>query len=342
MENISEPSSTRVIALFGFPDSWHVGLDMQMWQMTSKFHGLCNVPSGIHYVYYSDPNDWHRQGFFFVPDEENVTIHKWDARSESFLRVIDRTEYNTLVRRTREDMEVISGIVDFNQLSCVEDVSKWRGLSNFISAEVVSRIQPAGDRPIHNVSQPYRGAMSEAVPSLFWSPIGPLRLDTRLSPSEISAVHLDTTLHLNQFIQSTAYVDKDNSVLGEFQAAYLLFQLGQNYEAFLQYRKLLELFLGCSDEGVRNNSQLFSKFMQLVIPQIKEFPDDFLVEDSDNPVFILALLARFLDTCNEINLSLRNELGLEKLDKVIRAKFGDHCRQTALPLDDDPVVVEQD
>jgi hypothetical protein len=243
-----------------------------------------------------------------------------------------------LHRRAMEDMEFRSGLVDYNLLFNSEESDKWDKLSSYITREVVTSIQPASMRHIHSTRQP--SSSSESTPSVFWSPIGPVRVPRDVSPASLSRMHMDTSTHLLQFIESTKYTSQSDCVLGELQAAYILFQLGQNYEAFLQYRRLIELFMGCSEDGVRDHVELFSKLIPVLSAQIEEFPEDFLVEDSDNPVFIIALLARFAEVCDGLDIGVQQLIGNSRLERVLARKFGKEWKLLARPTDDDPIVVD--
>ena len=322
------------LVILDFPTGWNFGLDMFQWTVGERFRGVSQIPNGVHFVYYSGPNDQHRQSFFVSLVSAEVVVRKWDSSTESLTSVSD--EEAAIMKAASRDFSFISGMAPFERCMEASLVEAWEEGSSFVSSEIIARIQP--------VNSPFQSSNQQGDgPTIFWSRIPKLSVPPHASPSDISKLHLDRTTHLVQFLKHYSAGREIEMALGELQCAFILFLLGQNHDAFLHWRTLLELFLGCTEEGIGEFPFLFSQFLSAIPFQLNQLPVDLLTDpilssDKSNPIFLLPLLSAFLGACQDA--SLRDELGLvENAGKVVQcldARFGMNWRTCS---SDDPVQV---
>ena len=343
----------RTLGVIGLPIGYNFGIDMRMWSIGDKFTGVRNILPGFHYVYYSDPQDEVRQGFFlWIASDSGVIVRKWDSSIESLTAVSNRDEESNMKATFVNDFRYISGLAPYDKCTDEESSRDWRSASRFITPEVLARIQPLNALAFKSRPQSSIEIDTSDVPTIFWTDIGKVKLPLG-TPSDLVTRHnVDRTLHLEQVIEASGYTNAVNLV-GELQASFILFLLGLNYDAFVQWRRLLELFLGCREAGIRAHALQFTVFCESLLFQIKQLPEDYLFDggmtDDNIPhsrnsksVFILPLLAEFILTCSDESLLTEPELtrAVDNLDRVMNEKYGNEWTGLFAPDEDLPVIVD--
>merc|ERR1712048_771137 len=108
--------------------------------------------------------------------------------------------------------------------------------------------------------------------SLFFSAVPRRRKAYGSSPAETTQMHLDRSKQLEEMVERE-YAGDDLGVLGELQVAYVAFLLGQNCDAFDQWRTLLELLCSC-DVAVTQRPELFADLLRTFFAQLSQAPSD--------------------------------------------------------------------
>lgn len=342
-----------MLAVLGLPAGYNFGIDMKMWTTGEKFTGVRGITPGIHYVYYSTPDDEVRQGFFVSIDSNNTAYYrKWCTESESLIQIKDDQDRISLEAMFSRDFRYISGLAAFDQCMDEATIGSWQTATRFVTSELVERIQPINSLAFKSLQQSSEELMSRDVPTIYFTEVGKVRVPTGASSSEITQAHMDKTLQLEQFLHRASYSNSLDPI-GELQAAFVLVLLGQNYDAFVQWRKMLEMFLGCKENGIRCHATLFDALASCLQFQMQQLPDDFLFDagmtDDDVPhdrknhreVFVLQLMADFVLTCSDDSLSDEVELqrAVQELDKILADKYGNEWTGLFSPENDEDVPV---
>jgi A1 cistron-splicing factor AAR2 len=337
-----------VIIVLHFPEEWNFGIDMTMWKVGPKFKGIRGVPRGIHFVYYSSPNEeWRAGNFHFFDKDEELVIYKWDKNTESLIRHIELEQNQDAVLNLINDVTIISSLAPYNQVVDEEQVSDWLAISNHISKEVVDRIQPVQQGPFMSSEE---GAGNKGDSStIFWSAIPELLVPRDISPRSLSRLHMDTSTRLHELLKSTKDTSSKN-ICAELQASFVVFLLGQNYESFVQWKQLTLLFLGCGESFIRRDIEIFSQFIRVLTSHVHHIPLELLSEEDlsdplfDNTrkpfrqIFLLPMIVDFLDECSDI-VELQPEMA--KLEKTLTAKFhSTDWMSGAISNEDGPVIVD--
>lgn len=158
------------------------------------------------------------------------------------------------------------------------------------------------------------------------------------TPEEITRCNLDHS-HVLETILSSRYRDNALDLLGELQCAFICFLIGQVFEGFEQWKRLVRLLCSC-DAALSHHPQLFLQFITLMHFQVREIPEDFFVDivaSEDN--FLVSVLRGFfanLGAHTSLDPALRDR-GLKFKDNLER-KF--RWDLSAEPEDEAPVVVE--
>ena len=341
----------RALGIVGLPVGYNFGIDMRMWEIGEKFTGIRNIPPGLHYVYYSDPQDEVRQGFFLtIFADTRIVLRKWDPSVESLIPVASPSEKHNMELTFMHDFRYISGLAPFDKCISDDAVGEWSKASQFITQSVIERIQPINCLPF--TSQQQKSVdLAHHVPTIFWTDLAKVKLPMGASGAELTQHSVDSSLRLEQILESTQSSDQ-LLLVGELQAAFVLFLLGLNYDAFMQWRRLLDVFLHCREAGILRHAELFTAFCNALVFQVKQLPDDFLFDsgmtDDDVPhsrrsksVFILPWLSEFVLTCTEESLLVDPELtnAVGELDRAMHDRYGNEWTGDFAPEEDGPQIV---
>ncbi|CAH9105533.1 unnamed protein product [Cuscuta europaea] len=267
-----------------------IGIDTQMYSSGPNFKGIKMIPPGVHFVYYSSSNREGNTfspiiGFFIVVNPSEVIVRKWDKQEERFVKFSEEDEerYTEAVRRLEFDRQL--GPYMLNQY---ED---WRHISNYITKAVIERIEPIGGEitvssepeSISNIPRtPMEKALAEQLRSstytvpaqkserkgCYFTSIPRLIKHKGLSGHELTSMNLDKT-HVLETILAKEYGGNEDSLLGELQFSFVAFLMGQSLEAYLQWKLITSLLLGCVEAPLHTSSRLFTKFVRVIYHQLK-------------------------------------------------------------------------
>lgn len=342
-------SDDGTVAVIGLPLKYHFGIDMKMWETGEKFMGVRGMSRGVHYIYYSSEHDEVRQGFFhFTSTEDGPGVFKWDPRVESLVAPESIHEREAIAGAVVSDIKLLTGLAPYSQCIDDETAEMWEEATSFITKELVQRIQPINGAPISSSQE-----MSEAE-TVFWTRIPKLRAPKEMSPAERSEYHLNRCQYIGEVLSGFR---SHEEMIGELQASFILFLLGLNYEAFMQWKRILEVLLGCKEKAVSENIVLFTNFTRALWFQIKQLPVDLMSdptimgdedEDEDNRlmkrnsnVFIIPILAEFIEVCRDDSLVVNKSLqkNISRIDSEMKSKFGLDWKFDHISPPDDPLVI---
>ena len=112
---------------------------------------------------------------------------------------------------------------------------------------------------------------------------------------------------------------KSEEFLGEFQYTFILFLIGEVYEALKQWKDIF-ILISSSEELVRNFEKFFCNFIEVIYNQLRLFPDDLMHDVILNNNFLKRYLTNFLlfDLKDKKSFSKRQKL----LKSFVEEKFG--------------------
>ncbi|RAL46620.1 hypothetical protein DM860_004899 [Cuscuta australis] len=267
-----------------------IGIDTQMFSSGPNFKGIKMIPPGVHFVFYSSANREGNAfspiiGFFIVLKPSEVVVRKWDKKEERFVKFSEEDEqrYAEAVRKFEFDTQL--GPYMLNQYV------DWSHLSNYITESVIEHIEPIGGEitvssepeSISNIPKtPMEKALAGQLKSskyaisvekserkgCYFTPIPRLIKHKGLSGHELTNMNLDKTQVL-ETILAKEYDRNEDSLLGELQFSFIAFLMGQSLEAYLQWKLITSLLLGCIEAPLNTRSRLFTKFVQVIYYQLK-------------------------------------------------------------------------
>lgn len=130
-------------------------------------------------------------------------------------------------------------------------------------------------------------------------------IPTNANPSDVTHHSIDMTYKFQKLLELQHSTDgstrpNEFNILCELQFAFVTFLIGQNYEAFEQWKSLVQLLCNCEQAIVEYN-RFYTEFVNVLFFQLKEMPEDFFVDIISKNNFLLVNLHNFFDNINEVN-----------------------------------------
>ena len=282
-----------IMVLGSMPRGSEFGIDCKIWKIGDKFKGIAAVPPGIHYLHYTAAdagNACHigqlRMGFFVNVEVGGLLIYIWDTKSETLVPLEDRAELERYRRGVlRGAFEASLGPYP------VAEYSLWCKLSNYINKKTIDKLEPVQKRVIAS-SKPLNcdekervgdnsctgsgSVLSGASSHIFFTRLPSLMKKetrgaaTKLSPIEITNHVFDKSDTLLRLLQKDYDYDF-RLFLGEMQFAFVCFLVGQSFEAFDQWKGMVDLL--CSSERALLGKEIPKEFFShnITIVEIQEF-----------------------------------------------------------------------
>ena len=175
---------------------------------------------------------------------------------------------------------------------------------------------------------------------------------------------------------SLDYYSRNDEILGELQFSFICFLVGQNYDAFEQWKQLLKMFCTC-DEALATQTHLYMTLISdlhfqviniqnisfllkgikvpfdyqriisikhfYMIFQIREVPEDFFVDIVSSNNFLVALLTSLFTLIRDnSDVDSKLKTRIEKFKKSLTLKFQwdfSEIDEMEEPDEDKPVIV---
>ena len=150
------------------------------------------------------------------------------------------------------------------------------------------------------------------------------------TPAEVTRYNMDHSYVLRTLIENTyanvsaePNMDGDTPkpqlmILGELQFAFICFLIGQNYDGFEQWKKLVHLLCSC-EEAISVYPELYSNFITVLHRQLTEVPEDFFVDIVTADNFLTRTLQRFFSTLEDLESSTGDVIALRQRGLRFRA-----------------------
>ncbi|XP_078177334.1 AAR2 protein family [Carex rostrata] len=281
------------LLLLDVPQFTLLGIDTQIFSVGPKFKGIKMIPPGCHFLYYSSSNKEGNDfspivGIFLTLHPSQVVVRRWHQEDERLIKLSEDEEfrYSEAVKR----LEFDSNLGPYQ----LDHYSEWNQLSNFLSQEIIERLEPIGGEIsvmqeaglIENkgpqtemekrLMDQLRGAKCSSIEvskskenkGCYYTSIPHFVRNKQVSGDELTALNLDKT-NLLESILSGDYGGQEDLLLGELQFSFIAFMMGQSLEAFYQWKSIVSLLLSCTEAPLHTRTRLFSKFVKVIYHQIK-------------------------------------------------------------------------
>ncbi|KAI8789044.1 protein AAR2 [Biomphalaria glabrata] len=292
-----------IFLLIDFPEGSEFGIDYHSWHAGPKFNGIKMIPPGIHYLYYSSTSKENvsgpRSGFFYHFEAQQIVVTKWDKTLEEIH--FESISHDELQRYhcNKENMDSFLGPYPY------EKYKQWVSLSSHITKDLVDILKPdvgiiysldqfeseasttqsRQEEAIKNTEQSMEvdACKKHKLPKLKslqgtnikYSTIPKKKYPDGATPGLISKYSMDSSYVL-ELVLTERFKGSIEHLLGEIQFAFVCFLIGQNYDSFEQWKKLVHLLCTSSD-AILKYPKAYMDFITILHFQIREIPSDFFV-----------------------------------------------------------------
>ncbi|CAI5441229.1 unnamed protein product [Caenorhabditis angaria] len=294
-----------------FPEGSEFGIDYKSWKTGDKFRGLKMIPPGVHFVYCSI-NSTPRIGFFHTFKAGEIVVKKWNKQTEDFE---DQEVPEDQLPEKRQQLK--------NLDSCLapypfENYRSWYALTDFVTESTVNRIKPLKGRitaqaelvsletaymekPEDNpeVSCTQTVDRDHPIRTRFVDqhglPVMKIREGYEIRFQEIPQLRGDIPRigieHSDRLFRLTRSLNGDwKQLLAELQIAFVCFLIGQVFEGFEQWKRIIHL-LCCCPNSFGSQHDLFISYIRVLFFQLKECPSDFFVDIVSRDNFLTTTLS---------------------------------------------------
>lgn len=138
-------------------------------------------------------------------------------------------------------------------------------------------------------------------------------------PTDITKYNMDSS-YLLRTLLSHNYNSNCKELLGEIQFSFICFLIGQVYDGFDQWKKLVHL-LCSSEDALSTDSQLFKDFIGVLYFQVHEIPEDFFVDIVSHSNFLTTTLQEFFSNLENSSADEQLKRKGEKFKEHLTKKF---------------------
>ena len=341
------------LLLLDVPEGTDFGIDWNSWTTGSKFKGVKMIPPGIHFVFYSavstyDGTPAPRTGFFHNFVAHEIVVKRWNKVNEEFENEIKSDEEIENIRNDLVNLDQNLAAYPYNTLK------KWVSMSDNISASLANKLSP-DNGVIHSVLEMVyekddttnapsssKKVDKDGLPCVKANPTSVIHFTdipdrwypAGSTPREISQHSLDSSYVLGQLIKT---YDQPFDILGELQYAFVCFILGQVFDAFESWKKLVRVLCSCEND-LQDNVNLYTALIGVLYHQINEIPQDFFVDIVTSNNFLVTTLTVLFSSIEQSCLDEQLQARAKQFRKFLTKKF--KWKFNSVPDDWAPVVVE--
>jgi A1 cistron-splicing factor AAR2 len=169
-----------------------------------------------------------------------------------------------------------------------------------------------------------------------FSAISKQRYPVGASPGEITQHQLDCTFVLQSLLDAQYQTDH-SLLLGEVQFAFVCFLVGQVYDGFEQWKRLVKLLCSC-ESAISKYPQLYLQFITLLHYHVREIPEDFFVDIVSSDNFLVSVLRSLFENLQDSQADSKLKSRGLKFKEHLEKKFNWDLN---VDTDEDaPVIVE--
>lgn len=147
------------LVLLDVPEGTELGLDYKTWGVGPRFRGIKMIPPGIHFLHYSPAYTTSesrelgpKRGVFLLLKPREILLAYWDKNEEDLdFSASQKEDEVARVRAGLRELDLYLGPYPYDTLR------KWVSLTNRLSQEVASALQPLSGRVC---------AFSDVIPEL--------------------------------------------------------------------------------------------------------------------------------------------------------------------------------
>jgi A1 cistron-splicing factor AAR2 len=355
--SMSPSTINNCVLLLNLPPKALAGIDLLSFTTSPRFHGVKNVPPGLHFVFAASDTTLsvrHGAWFYVSPGtgSPQVFVKKWDEKTEDLVAEKSQTE----VLRWRANLGSIwkDGLTPYRQTvqegdsgaedGWSEESSGWQNLTSRVTPTLLSRI--CGLNPDHwNLTSASSATQDlDQIPGLELSnsTIHPEK-ELRFLPIDLKKTWRDGAMGrerteaaqdrswflgdlVNNHCQAADTRGREFEILGELQFAFLMVLTLNNNSCLEQWKRLLHLLFTCK-QAAKDRSGFYLELLHILRNQLAHCGDIegglFDMSEADGG-FLKPLFSRFRRSLDEFDGKWKSDLvdELEDLQEFVQKEFG--------------------
>ncbi|XP_061760359.1 protein AAR2 homolog isoform X2 [Nerophis ophidion] len=311
------------LVLLGVPQGTEFGIDCKSWNVGPRFQGVKMIPPGLHFINYCSVNPpscagevGPKTGLFLNLKPKDVLLANWNPKEEDLnFSASQNEEEVSRIRANLQDLDPFLGPYPY------EVMRKWVSLTDRLSADVAINLQPLSGRVCaysdvvpetefrhtkDRADQPRNDTACQTMregldrlpkmkeregTQLRFSVIPEKTYPPGATPAQITQCSMDHTYALEIVIEKN-HQQRPLNLLGELQFAFVCFLIGNVYEGFEHWKRLLSL-LCRSEVAMQKHKELYLGLIAVLYHQLGEIPPDFFVDIVSQNNFLTTTLQDF-------------------------------------------------
>lgn len=211
---------------------------------------------------------------------KEVCVLEWDPKEEQLFQV-EKVDYDKAKR-----YKLGAAQFQFDKQTAFypfETIGKWMNMTSYISQALYKRVTEITDHMFildEESDHKFNYTSTVNISAL----IDPKRFASQhKTPSQITQLYLDSSDELNQFADRLRPSEKSPyiAIIGEYQFAFIMFHIGQDYESLLQWKNILFLFSHAytllTESRDISVTSFFDHIMKTTYLQLSELEEDFFL-----------------------------------------------------------------
>ena len=348
--------ASSTLLFIDLPPKTFVGLDLVSFNSSPNFHGISNIPTGLHFVYTgTDASLSIRHGRWVnIPrsDDSSTQILKWSPEEEALILL--RQSVSDIVASPR-------GLVDYSALTTAtsnltaQDAdasttvvpaspSDFPSLVSHLSDNTLTRILPPS-WTISSISSSPRDSEADSIPGLTHAEASSnlpddstlrtldINLKQTWADGDIGSTRTtrarDRSWFLGHLMETAGEGSRKTGakeVLGELQLCFLMVLTLANYSCLAQWKRLLTVLCTCR-EALGEIEGYFGEVLRVLELQLRHADDVegglFELRDEVGSKWLRGLMAGFVDAVEEVGAG-RGELQgeMKQFQEAMHESFG--------------------
>ncbi|XP_049609619.1 protein AAR2 homolog [Syngnathus scovelli] len=339
------------LVLLGVPQGTEFGIDCKSWKVGPRFQGIKMIPPGLHFISYCSVNPpscggevGPKTGLFLSLKPRDLLLANWNPKEEDFdFSATQNEEEVSRVRANLQDLDPYLGPYPY------ELMRKWVSLTDRLSEEVAKNLQPLSGRVCafsdvipetefrhtkDRAEQPRNDMACQTMregldrlpkmkqregTQLRFSVIPEKAYPAGATPAQITQCSLDLTYALETVLNEN-HQERPLDLLGELQFAFVCFLMGNVYEGFEHWKRLLTL-LCRAETAMQKHKELYLGLIAVLYHQLGEIPPDFFVDIVSQDNFLTSTLQDFFQMASGPGVDVALRKRAEKFKAHLTKKF---------------------
>ncbi|ETN42628.1 uncharacterized protein HMPREF1541_01785 [Cyphellophora europaea CBS 101466] len=362
-------ASSSTLLFLDLPPGTFIGIDLLSFNSSPNFHGVIEVPIGIHFIYTGTDASVSIRNGRWLNIESSSTTHtfQWNAEDESLSLITPDSPTAQHALSTMPSLPA-HGLITYPALEAATSnlqagdtstgaispipASSWTSLVSHISSSTIARITPTGtltsissapaDSEADSIPGLTRSEALSALPSSTNLNLLPIDLKRTWAEGDVGVVRTerarDRSWYLHRLLGDlTEGYERHISareVLGELQFCYVMVMVLANWSCLEGWKRIISVVFTCRI-ALREAQGWFVEVVRVLKFQLERAEDVeggvFELREEGASGWLKVLLKRFRENVEDsLDPGSKLEQELQSLEEVMRERYGWEVEKTVL------------